>query len=300
MHPIPDPVETPLQGPSVGSGLRASVRRLAREPLVHFLVAGALLFAGAGLVKSLQHPVVHIDAQELAQLTAYWEAQMQRPPTRDEMKGIIRDRIDEEILAREALRLGLDRNDMIVRRRLAQKMSFASDDTSAAKEPDEATLKAWFDAHRGDYVEPPRVSFRQMFFSQDRSRSEAQVTASTALARLEEGDNYVRGEPFLLPLAYGDVSTAELVRDYGEPFVAALIKAPIGRWAGPVMSPYGYHLIRVEARDAAQSKTFDQVRAEVRDTWIQSQRKAGNVKFMSRLRDRYKVVVDGVDGLPAR
>ncbi len=298
MRPIPELSEQSSPIASTRPGLPGWVRGLAREPLVHFFIAGALLFAGASTFKALQHPVVHIDAQELTQLAAYWEAQMQRPPSPDEMKGIIRERIDEEILAREALRLGLDRNDMIVRRRLAQKMSFASDDTTAAKEPDEATLKAWFAAHKDHYLEPPHVSFRQMFFSQDRSRSEAEVTARTALARLEEGENYVRGEPFLLPLAYGDASTAELLRDYGEGFVDALVKAPVGRWVGPVQSAFGYHLIRVEARDAARSQSFEQVRGDVRDAWIQEQRKAGNAKFMSRLRDRYKVVVDGVETLP--
>src|SRR5437763_15543347 len=103
-------------------------RRVAREPLVRFLAIGLVLFAAMSAAKALQRPVVRIDAAELNQLAAYWEAQSQRPPTKAELAGIIQDRIDEELLAREALRLGLDKNDMIIRRRLAQKVSFATDD----------------------------------------------------------------------------------------------------------------------------------------------------------------------------
>ena len=111
--------------------MREAIRRLVREPLVHFLLIGALLFAGISVAKDLRRPSVRIDAAEINQLAAYWELQMQRPPTKAELAGIIQGCVDEEILAREAIRLGLDKDDMIVRRRLAQKMAFAGEDLAA-------------------------------------------------------------------------------------------------------------------------------------------------------------------------
>ena len=294
MRPIPE-TSTPDPAAPDASRLKALGRRLLREPLLHFLVAGGLLYAGAGVLKANERPEVRIDAQELNQLATYWQAQMQRAPTKAEMQGIIRERIDEEILAREALRLGLDRNDMIVRRRLAQKMAFASEDTSAVKEPDDATLRAWFDQHQDRYLEPAHLSFRQLYFAADRSRSEAQITARTALDRLRKGDSNVRGEAFLLPLTYGDVTTVDLARDYGQAFVDALVKAPVGTWTGPLSSSFGEHLVRVEARDPPVARPYADVKADVRDAWLQAQRKAGNTQFLEKLRARYRVVVDGLD-----
>ena len=122
--------------------------RLLREPLLHFVLIGAALFAGISLAREMHRPQVRIEARELEQLAAYWAQQTQRPPTKAELAAIIRERIDEELLAREAVRLGLDTDDMIVRRRLAQKMSFASEDTGAIAEPDEATLRAFMPARR--------------------------------------------------------------------------------------------------------------------------------------------------------
>jgi peptidyl-prolyl cis-trans isomerase C len=268
---------------------------LAREPLVRFLLIGVLLFAAMVGVRAAQRPVVRIDASELDQLAAYWEAQTQRPPSKAELKGIIDDRIDEELLAREALRLGLDKNDMIIRRRLAQKMSFATDD-SAGREPSEAELRAYYKATAARYAAAERVSFQQVFFSGDRPNGGAAQAAAQALERAEEGGRQdPTGDPFLFPLAYDDVNLPDLVRDYGPAFVKTLSTARLGVWSGPVLTPYGWHLVKVTARQPGAATSFEAVRDQVRDAYLADRRERGREAFMKDLHRRYRVVVAGVD-----
>ena len=267
---------------------------LAREPLVRFLLIGAALFAGMQMIRAAQRPVVRIDASELNQLAAYWEAQTQRPPTKPELAGIIGDRIDEELLAKEALRLGLDKNDMIIRRRLAQKMSFATDDAHSA-EPTEGQLRAYYAKTAARYAAPAHVSFQQVFFSGDRPHGGAEKAAAQALERAEEDQREPQGDPFLFPLAYDDVNLPDLLRDYGNAFVKTLETAPVGGWAGPVLSPYGWHIVKVTSRKAGAATSFDQVRDQVRDAYMLEGREAARAAFMRDLRKRYRVVVAGVD-----
>jgi peptidyl-prolyl cis-trans isomerase C len=269
-------------------------RRVAREPLAHFLLIGALLFGGLTVMKSLRRPVVRLEAQDLNQLASYWEVQMQRPPNKVELAGIIRDRIDEELLAREALRLGLDKDDMIIRRRLAQKMAFATDDVAQTKEPNEADLRTYYARTAERYAAPARVAFQQVFFSGDRPHGGAAKAAAQALQRAEEDQREPEGDPFLFPLAYDDVSLQDLLRDYGTAFVKALETAPIGTWQGPVLSPYGWHIVKVTARRKPADVSFAAVRGQVRDAYLADRRAEANAAFLRDLRKRYRVVVAGV------
>lgn len=271
-------------------GPRALAARIVREPLTHFLVIGAVLFLALTVVKDARRPVLRLDAEDLNQLIAYWEMQTERPPTKDELDGIIRERVDEEILAREAVRLGLDRDDMIIRRRLAQKMAFAGEDTDAVPEPSEAELRAFYDTTKARYAAPAAVSLRHVFFSADRPAGDPAEAAELALQRANRGETPT-GDPFVLPLAYADARLIDLSRDYGPDFAQAVADAPVGRWSGPVRSAYGWHLVRVEARRASEIQPFEAVRPEVRDAWIADKRKAANAAFMERLRGKYRVVV---------
>jgi peptidyl-prolyl cis-trans isomerase C len=268
------------------------LQRLAREPLVHFLILGAVLFSAISVVKDLRRPRVTIEAQELEQLATYWEMQMQRPPTRAELAAIIHERVDEELLAREAVRLGLDKDDMIIRRRLAQKMAFASED-SAAVEPDVATLRTYYAKTRDSYATPARLALRHLFFSRERTDVSPQVAAAAALREIKSGGG-VTGDPSLLPLAYADVSLTDLARDYGGEFVQAARSAPLMTWVGPVNSPFGVHLLRIEARMAPQVPSFESVHDEVRAAWLLEQRKAGARAYLGRLRKAYRVEVAGL------
>lgn len=298
MNPKSEAAREPVAG-DVASlaphGFMAILRRLAREPLAHFLLIGVLLFGGMLAVKALKRPVVRLEAQDLNQLASYWAVQMQRPPTKVELAGIIRDRIDEELLAREALRLGLGKDDMIIRRRLAQKMSFATDDLSQVDEPAETALRAFYARTAAAYAAPAQVSFQQVFFSGDRPHGGAAQAAGQALERAEEaGREDPTGDPFLFPLAYENVGLQSLLRDYGPAFVKELQDAPTGSWQGPVLSPYGWHLVKITARSQTVAASFDAVRPQVRDAYLAERRTEANARFIQDLRKRYRVVVAGV------
>jgi peptidyl-prolyl cis-trans isomerase C len=268
------------------------VRRILAEPLTQFLIIGLVIFLAAATLKRAERPVLRLDSQELGQLAAYWEAQTQRPPTKAELDGLIRERIDEEILAQEARRLGLDQGDMIIRRRLAQKMAFASEDTAVGPEPTEAQLQGFYAAHQADYRSPAHVALRHVFFSEDRTTGDPQQAAAAALATLKQGHS-APGDPSVLPLSYADVSLDDLSRDYGQGFAGAVATAAPGTWQGPVKSAYGWHLVRVEARHPAAVAPFDQVRTEVRDAYLADRRHAANEAYLAKLRKRYRITIAG-------
>jgi parvulin-like peptidyl-prolyl isomerase len=184
---------------------------------------------------------------------------------------------------------------MIIRRRLAQKMSFATDDVAAAREPTEGELRAFYARTASRYAAPMRVSFQQVFFSGDRPNGGAARAAAQALERADEDQREPSGDPFLFPLSYDDVAAADLLRDYGPAFVKTLETAPVGAWAGPVLSPYGWHLVRVGARRQPAPVAFESVRDQVRDAYLADRRAQANAAFMQGLRKRYRVVVAGVD-----
>jgi parvulin-like peptidyl-prolyl isomerase len=265
--------------------------QVAREPLTHFLLIGLAIFATAVGVREARRPVLRVDEAELRQLSDYWQMQMQRPPTAEELRGIVRERIDEEILAQEAKRRGLDRDDIIIRRRLAQKMAFASEDTAQIAEPDDAALKALYDRTAGQYATPAHLGLRQVFFSAERGEAPARRAAEAALARLRAGATDVSGDPLVLPLAYADVTLPDLIRDYGEDFAHWARTAPTGAWGGPVRSAYGWHLVRIESRSQVVTPPFEQVRGQVRDAWLQDQRRHANATMMDQLRARYRIEV---------
>lgn len=268
-------------------------RRLLREPLLHFLVTGAALFIGISVTSGLNRPTVRLEARDLEQLAAYWEMQTQRPPTRDELASIIQERVDEELMAREAIRLGLDKDDMIVRRRLAQKMAFASEDIGAIPAPREADLQAYYDKHRARYATPARLALRHVYFSQDRTGASPQIAAAEALVKLKSGQT-VAADPALLPLTYADIAISDLLRDYGPGFTGTARTAPLAIWVGPVASPYGVHLIQVQSRLASEALPLADVRAEVKEAWMAEQRQIKNRAFRQGLRKRYKVEIAGL------
>jgi peptidyl-prolyl cis-trans isomerase C len=278
--------------PEPGGRVRRIARQVLAEPLTHFLIIGALLVIGAGVVKASQRPVLRIDSAELSQLAAYWELQMQRPPNRAELQAIVRERVDEEVLAREAIRLGLDHDDLIIRRRLAQKMAFANEDIGTEAEPDEAALKAFYEKNRAAYVSAPRLALRHLYFSEDRPGAAPEAAAKAALAALNDGRPST-GDPSVLPTSYTDVSTDELAQAYGPEFAQAVASTKPGNWDGPFKSAYGWHVVRVEARRPGAAAPFASVRDEVREAYLAERRSRSNAEAMERLRRRYRIEVDG-------
>lgn len=281
--------ETEAGGAGALMGWRGWIAAAMREPLAHFTLAGALIFALTAWADILHRPAVRLSEADVSQLAQFWEQQSGRPPTREDLAGIIAERVDEEIMAQEALRLGLDQEDVIIRRRLAQKYAFVREDLAAIPEPSEARLRAYFEKNAGLFEIPGAMTFRHIYFSAERGAG-ARPAAAAALAKLQtRPEATLDGDVFILPLAYAAITETDLKRDYGGPFAAALARAPEGVWIGPLESAFGWHVARVEKRQAAAAQDFEAARDVVRARWMEDAQATKREADRKALRARYRV-----------
>ncbi len=244
------------------------IRRLFREPLLHFAAAAFAIFALYGVLDDsppgTQPDVIRISDDEVRRLAAEFEATWRRPPGPDELDTLIEAHIREEVYVREALALGLDRDDAVIRRRLQMKMEFLTESGVAATEPDEATLQAHLDANRERFADPPLIGFEQVLLAED---DDGQV-ASESLARLGQGDAPASvGQPTMLPAAIRSSPAQAIDNVFGPGFFATLAAVPAGVWTGPLASSFGRHLVRVTERHEARLPPLDEIREKVAQDW---------------------------------
>jgi hypothetical protein len=194
----------------------------------------------------------------------------------------------------------LDRDDTVVRRRLAQKLEFLTEDVAAAREPTDAELAAYFEANRERYRIPPRISFTQVYFSLDRRGVAAEHDAGLALAGLRAGSPATAASGFgdgsMLDDTYREKTPQEIDAAFGVDFAAAVSTHEPGTWFGPVASGYGLHLVRIDARISATLPALSEIKARVRADWSYEQRRQANDAIYRRLLERYAVVI--VDDVP--
>jgi len=268
------------------------LRRVLREPLTYFLLSGAALFAMAEVFGGDGDERIVVTQSERARLADQWHAQMGRPPTESELEALIQQWVREEIYYREALAMGLDDDDVIIRRRLAQKLTFLTEDLATAEAPDEAALRGYHRRNADRYAEPVRFSFMHRYFSSERreqARADAEA-ALRALAQAEGGDVIPEGDPFMLQRSYLERSQREIAELFGREFAAAVSELPVGSWQGPVPSAYGWHLVRVEQQRPARALPFEEVADRVAADFRQEQRREANEAFYATLRERYEIV----------
>lgn len=264
--------------------------RLLREPLLYFLVIGAGLFFVAERFGGDGARRIVVTDTELARISDQWQAQMGRPPTDAELAALTEQWVREEIYYREAVAMGLGENDVIVRRRLAQKLSFLSEDLNGARTTDEQTLRAYHAAHAERYLEPERFTFSHRYFSSER-RDQAQADAVAALRAEADGLNGAwEGDPFMLQRRYVERSQREIADLFGREFAQELALLPEGNWQGPVSSAYGWHLIHVEARLPSRQLSFEDIAARVATDHLQEERRSASEAFYQSLRARYEII----------
>jgi hypothetical protein len=275
------------------------MKKLAREPLLHFLVLGALIFAVNGWREGQRPPTesktarIEVTAGTIAWLSEGFSKQWHRAPDARELRGLVSDHVREEVLYREALAMGLDRNDTIVRRRMAQKMEFLGQDIAAAVEPDEAMLRKFFEGNKARYAKAARVSFRHVYFSKDRRGDRLDADAREALVALSRGENEETvGDPFLREHEFADADETDIASALGREFAAQVVTLPAGEWRGPIASSYGVHLVRVSERAEPQAMEFEAVREAVARDFSEERRIAANSDFIRRLEQRYLISVD--------
>ena len=286
-----------------GSGRRESpspTPRRSTDPLLLFLVLGVGVFAldlWAARGGEEGHEIV-VTADEVERLHARWTAQWGRPPTGPELESLIAETVDDEILYREARRLGLDREDAIVRRRLAQKLTFILEDAGGAAAPAAGEVEEYFVRNAERYRRPPRTTFDHVFLSADRRTDPAGDAAALLPGiRADGGDGWQRlGDPFMLARTYADRTDAEIAGMFGAGFADAVSALPEDSWSGPVESTYGMHLVRVHDRTPSRRPSLDELRDRVvADLRVERRRERGRAAYRA-LREDYEVRLPAANG----
>ena len=271
--------------------------RLLREPLFHFLAAGGAVFL---LYRVLTGPApepidaIVIGPQRIEQLQSGFEAVWRRPPSTDELKGMIASFIREEVYYREALALGLDRDDTVIRQRLRQKMEFLTQSGADLLEPGAGELEAYFAANQKAYLKEPAIAFEQVYLGEN----PAPETVARVLATLRTDaavDAASLGQTTLLPARLDLSPPGEVDAVFGKDFFARLEALPKGQWSGPVASGYGAHLIRILDTSPATTPPLAEVRAAVVRDWKAARATKIREQSYGRLRRRYTVEFRGVD-----
>lgn len=270
-----------------------------REPLLHFFLAGAALFmlfrlandgeAGAPREIIITEPRVRALAENFART---W----MRPPTAEELRGLVADYVAEEVYYREAIAMGLDRDDTVIRRRLRQKMEFISEGVADSVEPTDSQLQVFLEQHAEKFIEPARLTFQQVFLSPDQRGEAVERDAERLLAELVAGDGtdapQALGDPTLLPPAMERASPQQIANVFGSGFAEQLDEAAVGQWAGPVRSTFGLHAVRVVARTPGARPALDEIRPVVDREWRAEQRELSNAALLAKLRAKYEIRIE--------
>ena len=278
--------------------MKSRMKALLREPLVHFLLLGGLLFLffewrGSGGPTSSR---IAITPGLVEHLASGFGRTWQRPPTDAELKGLIDDYVKEEIATREAVGMGLDRDDTIIRRRLRQKLEFLAEDAASAAPATDAELRAWLDKHPESFRAEPRLAFRQVYVSPERRGASAGSDAETLLARLRakgrDATTDGLGDPSMLPAELPLGPRRDVSRTFGEAFAEELMKLEPGQWTGPVESPYGLHLVLVQERVAGTAPELADIRPLVEREVLAERRKRDLDALYERFLQKYTVTIE--------
>ncbi|MGJ7508659.1 peptidyl-prolyl cis-trans isomerase [Variovorax sp. GT1P44] len=283
------------------------IGRWLREPLLHFLLIGTLLY----VFYAWSNTEAHVEARpnqivltsdDLVQMTLTWRAQGRPMPTEREMTNLIETKVREEILYREGMALGLDKDDTIIKRRLAQKMEFVAEDLSALKEPTPDELRAWFDKNGQRFALAPRLTFTHRYYSPDKRQGAARGDAERALSRLGNAGATVAAagaDPFMFQDRYVDQSAEQVAALFGPKYAESLVAMKPGSWQGPVESGYGWHLVFVEELTPGRVPAYEEVEADVKQEWVAQQRADAKRSMYEAMRGRYEVVVSDTRPAPA-
>jgi len=275
------------------------MRKLIREPLFHFLLLGAVIFFIAGGSRSIVVPSrekIVVTQSQIESIVVGFSRTWMRPPTQEELQGLVDDYVREEVLYREAKAMGLDQDDVIVRRRMRQKFEFLVEDMAVRTgPPSDQELEAYLRQHADKYREESSFGFEHIFLSREKRGASAAAEATAMLARLSgKGaiDFEKLGDAFLLPSRFEKTSAGETARLFGEKFAKELNKIQLGTWAGPIESSYGFHLVRVYARNPEVAPALANVRESVLRDFLSDRRKQELDTQYEKLRVRYTVVVE--------
>lgn len=279
------------------------LKRLAREPLVHFLLAGVGIYLAYGWFATgdgdTDQRIITVTAGDVEAMGDQRARLWGRPPTQEELAVDIRDFVRTQVLYREAMAMGLDKGDLVIQRRLAQKLELLAQGLITPEDPSEETLHAWYEAHEANYREPDQYAIAHVFFDPDQGDKALLERAEIALAELRNLDQVPEdfasyGDRFLLESYYPGQTEAELRRLFGSGFAEQIVKLEPGGWHGPILSGYGVHLVMIVDVERAPQPPFESVEAQVRQDWLNAQVEELSERFIDNLVSRYEIDIEEV------
>ena len=271
----------------------AMLKKILQEPLLHFLLIGAGLFVAYAAVNpdAGGDKRIVVDDGRINNLMAVFEKTWNRQPTRKELKSLVDDYVLEEIYYREALKMGIDKNDAMIRRRLRQKMEFFASAATSMVEPDSAELQQYLEEHADKYQTDSRYSFEQVYISTDRSQTELEKVLNRTQQLLKQ-DEGADGDATLLPKSLNSVTAFEVERNFGSGFSKLLDEQPLGVWSEPLQSGLGLHFVKLNTRDAGELPPLQQVRDAVVRDWMYDKTQTLRADLERKLLNEYEVVID--------
>lgn len=277
--------------------------RILREPLLHFFLIGAAIYGAYAIYgapveeEGADERRIVVDQAQVDGFVTAWQARWSRAPTEQELDGLIQRFIRESIYYREAVAMGLDKDDPVTRRRMAQKLEFLTKDIAAMKQPEEGELERFFEDNRDDYKAPDLISFTHVFIDPDKRGDATLDDAKALLAELTaigppDAATADKGDRFLLRNEFVQQSELEVRKSLGSGFAASVMQLEPGQWYGPVLSGYGTHLVYVSALEPAPDPAFEAVKDRVLQDWQASQQETIEEQFYEELKSRYEIVIE--------
>lgn len=269
------------------------MRKILKEPLFHFLLLGALIFALYGIVnrKTDDERTILIDDFDMNNIIASWEMQWKRLPTDEELKNLVQQNIKQEIFYQEALKMNLDHNDEIIKRRLSQKMQFLSNDLAAMNEPSDEDIQKYYDLHFTAYLSPYKFSFYQIVFNQD-NRNDPLGDAEAFMSQINNlsiEEVKTKGDALPFPFFFENIDADDLNRQLGNDFSKSLEQVEKGSWTGPVQSGFGYHLIYLTDKTGPQIPEIESIKDDLlRDMEYDNQKQLNDLIF-KELKKNYSI-----------
>ena len=277
------------------------MRKILKEPLLHFLLFGALIFAVYGwLNRDVQaFDEIFVSRGQQEHLVNMFSRTWQRPPTPEEYQGLLRDSIREEIAYRESVAMGLDEGDVIIRRRMRQKLELLTDEIVSFSEPQESELQSFLEENPDSFRIETVMDLRQIYISVDKHGDNSNSEALRVLNQLQTDpalDWMNMGDVLQLPGQYRDVRIGELRRLFGTRFADELTGLEEGAWSGPVSSAYGLHLVYIDRLEPAREPSLAEVHDKVKVEWLEQRRRQATDELYDRMAQKYSIEIETLAG----
>ena len=282
------------------------MRNWIREPLIHLFVLGFAVFGLHAALNRTPGPIqddpylVEVSSADIEWFRTMWKKRMGREPTVQDLRAQVNQVIRETILEREAVEMGLDKDDVVVRRRLAQKMEFLFKDLSSLAEPSDEELHEYLEQNRGQYEIPMQVTFTQVYFNTDKRDIEGAEQAvkgfleSVEAAGANPSADHQLGDPSMLPARCEKCDLREIQGRFGARFGETVKTLSAGSWYGPIVSGYGLHAVYVEDRSDPRLPDFDEIKNRLQADWIGEKQRVNTQKAYQELRSQYRVFLEGM------